>query len=712
MDWTSIYETDGDDADPTFPFLISISLKRLVSFAEERFDTGYDKRAAYIFTINYILGVGCLGIPYSFSRSGIIFGSSIIVGVSTLAYATVCWVAESVSRAELLAKMPCEAGSKCWLCLGKHDADGRHINDVHSHAPGCGHLSTTPGSSLKPPPQSISIYSPLMSSSRDSKTPSAEKGKQQLSAGKRDSLTQDPGLSNPRGALHHYDTFAEGGGYYPGKNEEEDEEEFRGGAVSSSFFRATSLDDDEYFGLNQSAKKASGKKKPKSSPIIKQQRRPRSDTETSTHSEVDWSSEKSYEVTELCKKFLGNIHGRIYQVSLLGLMFVGLLAYSQVFANSVVALLEKRGSSEDTAASPTELWGMNEMQSRSLLALTFGLVVVPLSCFDLEEQVTVQAAMAIARFAAIFVMIGGSIAALFLDSGGNDTAKTSPPYFAEEHTDQMSYTFMFSGFGVMFSTALFSQLFQHSVPGLIRPLPPSQKQDVKSIFFFALLTTASLYLMLGVAASSYFGAETQSSVNLNFNGFYYGLDPDTASKFQLFMCSAFSNIVVLFPALDTLSVFPLIANTLGNNLAASSPKLIALIADHLKNREGQRELEARDRSEKSKRRTRAQNLTVMLWRVVAALPPIIFSVFASDLALSLQLAGVCGLYVAFVCPSLLQIESRKSVTRVLGEDNVETIYSGWHSAIGWCYVVLAFAAFSLVVVVQQIVEAWQEKYSS
>ena len=45
--------------------------------------------------------------------------------------------------------------------------------------------------------------------------------------------------------------------------------------------------------------------------------------------------------------------------------------------------------------------------------------------------------------------------------------------------DLLNYVFSFDGFGIMFSTALFSQLFQHSVPGLIRPLPEPQKKKVK-----------------------------------------------------------------------------------------------------------------------------------------------------------------------------------------------------------------------------------------
>ena len=58
----------------------------------------YTSTICYIFTINYILGVGCLGIPYAFLKSGVVLGSLLIILLSTVAYITVMWVAESGHR--------------------------------------------------------------------------------------------------------------------------------------------------------------------------------------------------------------------------------------------------------------------------------------------------------------------------------------------------------------------------------------------------------------------------------------------------------------------------------------------------------------------------------------------------------------------------------------------------------------------------------------
>lgn len=46
--------------------------------------------------------------------------------------------------------------------------------------------------------------------------------------------------------------------------------------------------------------------------------------------------------------------------------------------------------------------------------------------------------------------------------------------------------------------------------------------------------------------------------------------------------------------------------------------------------------------------------TTILWRLTAAVPPIIASSLVTDLIFSLQVAGLCGIVVALVTPALLQ----------------------------------------------------------
>lgn len=205
-----------------------------------------------------------------------------------------------------------------------------------------------------------------------------------------------------------------------------------------------------------------------------------------------------------------------------------------------------------------------------------------------------------------------------------------------------------------------------------------------------------------------------------------GLDGATTPRTLLIVVRIAAGVVVIFPALDTVSVFPLIAATLGNNLwaVAVSPRTIKWWARYLFRQdtalmEVQRTLVGVSDNERSLRRIsryeqlpaddqralieRASRLFTILWRLVAALPPLLGSIIADDLSFSLLLAGVAGVYVAFFAPSLCQLKSTS-------HESPTTIFHGWYSAKVWCYPVLLFASFSLCTVLVQIREAWEKMH--
>ncbi|ETV66525.1 hypothetical protein H257_17087 [Aphanomyces astaci] len=348
------------------------------------------------------------------------------------------------------------------------------------------------------------------------------------------------------------------------------------------------------------------------------------------------------EVTTLCDRFLGVVGATLYQLSLLGLMYGGLLGYSQVFVNSIVSQLPSSFES-----------------STVVVAVVFGLIVVPLSCVDLSEQIHVQVVMAIVRFVALTTMIASATVALFVDT--RDSGITSPmiaqgpPYASDVPWMNLD------SFGLLFSTTVFSQLFQHSVPGLLAPLARKDQPKAPSIFGYALVTTTLFYLALSLSCCYYFGPKISSSVNLNWASFSWGVDGDVPlwGRFLSFL-------VVLFPALDTLSVFPLIAITLGDNLAASlKGRLVWLSHKRL------------------------------ICRLVASLPPLVVAVVVTDLSVTLQFSGIFGIYVAFITPALLQLFSRR-------EDPRLNVYSGRFSSDGYIFAVLAFGGVAVVVATVQV----------
>jgi len=215
----------------------------------------------------------------------------------------------------------------------------------------------------------------------------------------------------------------------------------------------------------------------------------------------------------------------------------------------------------------------------------------------------------------------------------------SPPYLATN----IPY-FQLSGFGVIFTTGIFSQLFQHSVPGLIRPISLHDKKNVPAIFGAALLTTGVIYIITGIGSVCYFGSNTQESINLNFVNFHWGVPYE--NPFYYFV-GFLSMLVVVFPALDTISIYPLIAHTVAGNLNAFFPHTYKLFEVFYVNKEAVGGKVLREK-------------TLLFWRLVASVPPVILSSFVTDLSISLQIAGICGLVIALVTPALLQLYSIKA----------------------------------------------------
>ena len=653
--------------------------------------SSYTLRALYYLSINYILGVGCLGVPYAFARSGFLLCTTILATVTLLSYITIMWIGETGIRYECeMMQMMIE----------------QKQNDFHN----------------------------------DDASPSSHHDHQQQPCESSSLLL--PSINNDHSDRHHHHQ--------------------------------------------------------------------RQQKERHEHDDI-----VRYEVIDLVGYYLGRVHKLVYQVSLMALMYIGLLAYTQVFCNSIAAIFfpattSAPPASASSAAGAIEDNNDNEKEAAGGTTTTtttvtlwpqviFGFLVLPLSCVELDEQVSVQSVMATVRFVAIFVMVVGSVIGLLVDDSDNNTTRhRRPPYWASPSSSdpaddscEMSYTACYGGFSVAFSTALFSQLFQHSVPGLLRPLKqqPSRMSHApvrlytlrrlvyslpfsfvdanlthashislstrsleKRTFAAALLTTFSLYLLLGTSTASYFGADTRSSVNLNFADFTLGIDLNNAPMAVAILLRSISAIVVMFPALDTISVFPLIAITLGNNLyAAAGPTSIKqcarlihwsqttydrmqmttfsssswwrrLFTNYGSNGDaggGSRRYSTLQFDERKELIEQSSRTMTIFWRLVAALPPLAGSLIFTDLSFSLLLAGVAGVYVAFFAPSLLQLNSCRSRQSQSpsstspsappgkrcvdgGSQIPKSVFSGWHSKRLLCYPVLAFASFSLVMVLLQI----------
>ena len=164
----------------------------------------------------------------------------------------------------------------------------------------------------------------------------------------------------------------------------------------------------------------------------------------------------------------------VYQFALSLLTYTGLVEYTQVFVQSF------RG--QISAQAP--LW---------VPTVLFACCVVPLSCLNLEEQVWSQVAMSILRFVSLAVLLLGMLVAIAVEPTMEDDDSLGQRLRFDGSGEQMPWA-NFGGFGLMFSTAVFSQLFQHSVPGLVRPLQEHHRIKLPQVFGGALATTCFTYV--------------------------------------------------------------------------------------------------------------------------------------------------------------------------------------------------------------------------
>jgi hypothetical protein len=142
-------------------------------------------------------------------------------------------------------------------------------------------------------------------------------------------------------------------------------------------------------------------------------------------------------------------------------------------------------------------------------------------------------------------------------------------------------------------------------------------------------------------------------------------------------------LVMIFPILDMLSVFPLVAITLGNNLLESSPRVFKL---------------------------RFPGKTAkIICRFAAAIPPIILGAVLGKLDKIFGFTALFAFFLEFVFPCFLHYSSTKLCIKWWGEGSEKTPYSGFFSKMGFVYITLVFASVAflfafLAFVAPQVIE--------
>jgi len=351
------------------------------------------------------------------------------------------------------------------------------------------------------------------------------------------------------------------------------------------------------------------------------------------------------EMTELCRMFLGERAKQAFACVISVYMYGTLWAYITVFAKAFAIVFNF------------------STYSYELYLVLFAFIVVPLSLMELSEQVYIQVTLAVFRVVMVVVMISTtSIAYLTrtpafgelsnMGFGGSSSSSTG----LQDGPPSELLNFNASKLYQLLPLAAYAYIFHHSVTALSEPI--ADRRDLTKMFAISLLVAFIGYTLLAIALASYFGPNVLSSSNLNW--IYYvgskkGIDDPTPYYAQVIAL-----FVILFPALDVASAYPLNAFTLGNNLMSS------YFGD---------EIQAHEKS----------RLQLSGFRLLASLPPFVGAFFVSDLGHITSFTGLTGFVIAFIVPPLLAYYSNARMKQL--ELTTATVHSSAWASTGWQYAV-------------------------
>lgn len=396
-----------------------------------------------------------------------------------------------------------------------------------------------------------------------------------------------------------------------------------------------------------------------------------------------------YEMPVLCRKFLGPWGRLAYMLCLSIYIYGALLAYTSVFAKSCASTFPIPGVGDSYAV---------------YLAL-FALLVVPLSCLELTEQVITaiegpeDPASRLGRSLVCFfrIQIKALIAIpLPLSRIGGHPSDASrlphPPRCAHgrhgrpgvrEQGRGLSWAVRcvceresivltcepyqesalssvqihrvhkttgpvgiplwdVDGLYVFLPIACYAFIYHHSIAGLSHPV--RDKTLLGKIFLTTFLICAVAYGAIAVLVASYFGPDMAQSSNLEWKDYGVGNGFKRALAFY----------ILLFPALDVASAFPLNAITLGNNMISMRDNNKPSLGGGP--RPGGRRL-------------------VVAFRLLAAVPPIIAGFFVRELGKISEWCGTVGIIITLVFPAILNLKSRQVLKEEFALDSAKTYYS-------------------------------------
>lgn len=342
-------------------------------------------------------------------------------------------------------------------------------------------------------------------------------------------------------------------------------------------------------------------------------------------------SRRKIELVELVQRLAGTTAARVYLVLVCAYLYGAMWSYAAVFGQSFVNRFPFSLDDDPEEAKRLSYF--------AYLAI-FGAIAVGLAMFDVREQVNFQLGMTGVRAVVFGSMVITSILGLMSAESNDPRGGFTMSGFEGFDPADLNFTQLAFGalkslsaasVGIVVPVVVYAQLFHTGTAVLIEPL--RDKRTVGVVFGSTYVVTTSVYLVLGVTSAVLFGSSTPSAVQVNW--VQYG------DAWGNPFAQAVGYIVVLFPGIDTLSVMPL-------SIVALSSNMMAAVYG--------------DRAPKAER----NYWLVRLFRLAAGVPPVIGACISHDLSSILDVAGMVGLFIAFVLPPAAWLLTLRESERFFG----------------------------------------------
>mmetsp|Transcript_1961 Transcript_1961/g.3031 ORF Transcript_1961/g.3031 Transcript_1961/m.3031 type:complete len:584 (-) Transcript_1961:611-2362(-) len=343
--------------------------------------------------------------------------------------------------------------------------------------------------------------------------------------------------------------------------------------------------------------------------------------------------DRKFELTELCQIFLGDRGLQLYGMFVVLDTYGFLWAYGSVFGAAMAHTF------------PIE----SDFESYHIYVVLFAFIVVPMSFLELSEQAVAQMFLSVCRIAMVLLMISTPLVAVAYRSSGHTRHvdhhyhhyAPPTPHFDSQTKPLGAPLVDLSHIHEMIPVVVFAVIFHQAVPSLANEM--KQKSQLGTIFGYTLILCAFVYSFIGLIVGWYFGDTIYESSNLNWGEYHGGtgnlLVNDSGDHEWIniaWWARMISLFVVLFPAIDVISVFPLYAFVLGNNIMGM------VYPDTIQEMQRNRRVATG-------------------FRALAAVPPIVGAFFVRSLGAITDYSGLTGIAIAFCFPPLLYIYSEKKL---------------------------------------------------